>query len=92
MSDMTMFAPITELADLLQSHGVPVYMYEFNHHYAYSTESWWGAYHSLELDYVFGSPFSGFNLGVDDFANHTEEDKDVSRRTMQAWISFAKSG
>lgn len=89
---MTMFAPITKLADILISHNVPVYMYMFEHEYINSMEQWWGSFHSLELDYVFGSPFTGFNIGLDDWANHTELDKNMSRRTMQGWANFAKHG
>ena len=92
MGDISMYAPAVKLANILLGHNVPVYMYEFQHSSIHTPIPWWGTYHSLELDYVFGSPFNGFNLAVDDFVNHTEADRSISRTTMQLWTNFAKSG
>ena len=92
MGDLSMYAPGLELVDLLEKHDVPVYVYEFKHESVHTPVEWWGTYHSLELDYVFGSPFSGYNIAIDDWANHTDTDKRVSRVVMNYWTQFAKSG
>ena len=87
-----MHAPITALADILDSHEVPVSMYRFEHASAHTQQDWWGTYHSLELDAVFGSPFTGFNLAVDNYTSDSETDRDVSRLVMHCWTTFAKHG
>lgn len=86
LSDMHMVAPTIDMSDILSKY-VPVYQYHF------SVDD---CYHSVELNYVFGSPFSGHfademttNGTVEGF---TEEQRLLSRRIMKLWTSFAKFG
>ncbi|XP_071833747.1 acetylcholinesterase-like isoform X2 [Apostichopus japonicus] len=48
--------------------------------------SWAGAAHGDELQYVFGAPFQ------DLFNGTTEEEKEMSRKTMMYWTNFVKTG
>lgn len=92
MSDLAMFAPTLQLSSLLSSQETPVYVYEFDHSSEHTHVQWWNAYHSLELNYVFGSPFNGFNIALDEMKQHSGEDKQLSRNMMQMWTDFAKYG
>jgi len=51
---------------------------------------WMGADHADDLMYVFGYPFNGRNLF--DGAQFTAEEVELSRRMVNAWTSFAKTG
>lgn len=86
LSDMHMIAPTIEMADILSEY-VNVYQYHF---------SLSNCYHSIELNYVFGTPFSGhfademtINGSIDDF---TPEDRNFSLDIMKLWTNFAKFG
>ena len=87
-----MVAPVVQTAAILSRQRVPVYLYKFNQRSRHTRPSWWGSYHSIELDYVFGSPFTGYDIAVDKYVNHTDEDRQLSRRIMKLWTDFAKFG
>ena len=82
-----MVAPTVDLAMLLANHSdMRVYQYHF------TTQD---SYHSVELNYVFGSPFSGLyadEMGADKGKNFTEKDREHSRFMMILWTNFAKYG
>ena len=87
LSDMHMVAPTVDLAMLLANHSdMRVYQYHF------TTQD---SYHSVELNYIFGAPFSGLyadEMGAGEAKNFTEKDKDHSRFMMTLWTDFAKYG
>ena len=87
-----MFSPSIQLASLLAMHQKSVYFYEFDHSSEHTDPQWLDSYHALELDYVFGSPYSGYNIAVDDLRTHREEDKKLSKKVMKLWTDFAKYG
>src|SRR4051812_38117620 len=87
LSDMHMIAPIVDMADILSTYHGQVYQYHF------SLDS---SFHSVELNYVFGAPFSGYfademtiNGTIDLFS---EEDRRLSIIVMSLWTNFAKTG
>ena len=93
MSDVTMVAPTVHFANLLSQHNVtPIYFYRFNFRSVFTRPTWWGCYHGLELDLVFGSPFTQYNIAIDNFTLHTQFDKALSRTVMELWTNFAKTG
>ena len=84
---MHMIAPIVDMAELISRHQKEVYQYFF------SVDP---SFHSVELNYVFGAPFSGhfademtLNGSIESF---DEEDRTLSRRVMRIWTHFAKHG
>ena len=89
MSDLIMIAPTVEFARYISKNS-SVYMNTFNHEANHTRPSWWGVYHLLELDYVFGAPFHGFNTFTDRVQNHTKNDAHISRLVMKIWTDFAK--
>lgn len=85
---MHMIAPTTEMADLVATHTDEIFQYHF------STPG--NSYHSIDLNYVFGAPFSGtfademtVNGTVDQF---TSAEKQLSRDVMRMWRNFAANG
>lgn len=89
LSDMHMVAPTAEMCRLLSSHGVPTYQYHFTAPYSY---------HSVELNYVFGAPFSGIYADemnpvlLFGWQNFTMTDQFYSRLVMKIWTNLAKFG
>ena len=87
LSDLNMVAPTVDLASLASRHQDNVYQYHF---------SATNCFHSLELNFVFGTPFSG--KFADEMtppnSNRTfsEEERDLSRLVMTLWSNFAKHG
>ncbi len=84
---MHMVAPTVELATLLSSHpDTQIYQYHF------STQD---SYHSVELNYIFGAPFSGKfadEMSAGNGKNFSSKDRDHSRLMMLIWSDFAKYG
>ena len=83
---MHMVAPTVDIASKVSDHNVPVYHYHFAPRISY---------HSVELNYVFGSPFNGKyadEMGSYFGTNFTEEDRKHSREVMVMWTQFAKHG
>lgn len=91
-SDLTMVAPTIRMAIFMQRAQKAVYLYKINHRSPYTKPDWWGCYHSLELDYLFGSPFSGYSIARDSLEKPKEEDQEFSRQLMLLWTNFAKFG
>lgn len=86
LSDMHMVAPTLDMCDVLSKH-VPVYQYHF---------SLDDSYHSVDLNYVFGAPFSGqfadeltVNGTVDMF---NSSQRNLSLQIMKLWTNFARHG
>ena len=53
------------------------------------------SYHSVELNYVFGTPFIGGDvdeMGILNTRLFTEFDKQKSVMFMQMWVNFARYG
>jgi len=75
--------PARFLARALTAKGAPVYRYQFTH----VPNSFWmagmGAYHGVEIPYVFG------NVDKD---GPSATDKRLSKTIMDYWISFAAQG
>ena len=85
---MHMFAPTVEMADIVAQHSTNIYQYHF------STPG--HSYHSIELNYVFGAPYSGLfademtvNGSIDKFS---VAEKQLSLDVMKLWTSFARTG
>ncbi len=87
-----MLSPTVEVATLLHRNHLPVYLYTFNHHSIFTDPLWWGAHHQVELNFIFGSPYSGFNVDQASLQNYTEDDRRVSKLMMTLWTNFAKTG
>jgi len=88
LSDMHMIAPTDEMADLIAAHSSDIYEYHF------STPG--SSYHSVELNYVFGAPFSGrfademtVNGSVDQFSDRQRQ---LCRHVIRLWTNFARHG
>lgn len=45
-----------------------------------------------ELNFVFGSPFTGFSVDTGSRQSYTDTDRRVSARVMTLWTNFAKHG
>lgn len=93
-----MIIPSIELAHLITEPQrpsevlPPVYFYNYQHTSHLTEPSWWGSYHSLELDAVFGSPFNGYDIATDRNQVFLEKDREISRKMMKWWTNFAKYG
>eukprot|EP00794_Sanderia_malayensis_P000227 gene228-842_t len=71
-------------------NGKKVHMYHFVYLPPNLLFPIWKVAHTVEIDFVFGSPVSGrasFMLG-----NVTEQDKTISKAMMEMWTNFAKTG
>ena len=86
LTDLGLVAPTSEMAGLLSHRKQQqVYVYYFNHQISY---------HSVELNFVFGTPF--IQGSVDEFEqlnivkNFTAKDKWRSNMFMKLWVNFAK--
>jgi para-nitrobenzyl esterase len=71
-------------ARVLASLGVPVYLYEFIHALESPRLHDWGATHSVELWFVFGTEEAGIGLAQSELT--------LSRTLMDAWGRFARTG
>ena len=93
MSDFTMITPVIQLLKLIRRHArSPPYLYRYNHRSSHTDPPWWGCYHSLELDSVFGSPFTLYDIARDTYEPFTHDDKRISRVVMDFWTRFVKHG
>ncbi|XP_035205089.1 acetylcholinesterase-1-like, partial [Stegodyphus dumicola] len=62
----------------------PVYFYVFSHRSSTSLlAEWMGTTHFDELKYIFGNTV---------FKNFTSDEEELSRRMMDRWLAFAKTG
>jgi carboxylesterase type B len=91
---MAMLAPTVKLAKITSRKDVSVYLYQFNHecHSDMTFHPWQANFHQIELNYVFGSPFTGIDTEQGYQMNFTDEDKQVSIRMMEYWSNFVKYG
>ena len=86
-----MVVPTVELVNIMSKYTKDVFEYHFS-----LTDS----FHSAELNYVFGAPFSGIyadEMNQDtEQANHTtvftQADRNLSVRIMQLWSHIATTG
>ncbi|XP_023236335.1 acetylcholinesterase-like [Centruroides sculpturatus] len=86
ISDGAFLCPISHLVERLSQYDHTVYVYKFNHTRIKSLfKKWMGVLHNEDLHFVFGRPL----LKQKDY---TEEEVLFSRRIIQLWTSFAKTG
>ncbi|XP_067124777.1 cholinesterase-like [Centruroides vittatus] len=86
VGDASFSCPISHLVERLSQYDHTVYVYKFNHTRRKSLfRKWMGVIHTEELHFVFGRPL----LKQNDF---TEEEVLFSKRIIQLWTSFAKTG
>ena len=94
MSDLAMVIPTLELAESYSERRIPVYLYLFSHSSVSVEDAYLGSYHSSELNYLFGSTYTG--VDVDGFSeaihNYTEADYLISVKMMTWWSNFVKHG
>ncbi|CAH6817706.1 carboxylesterase 5A [Phodopus roborovskii] len=73
--------------------GAPVYFYEFQHRpqcFENTRPAFVKADHTDEIRFVFGGPFLKGDIAM--FEEATEEEKSLSRKMMEYWANFARSG
>jgi len=87
-SDRVFHAPATMLAHACAEADVPTYMYRFDWT-PNLVGSYTGAFHALEIPFVFGGLRSGLLRA---FLGATADSRSLSNRMQQAWISFARDG
>ncbi|CAG0878892.1 unnamed protein product [Darwinula stevensoni] len=87
VGDLYFSCPVKDLADAyVQERGLDVYKYYFTHRAKGGPwPKWVGAYHGDEILYVFGVPLIRSDV-------YSKEDVELSRRMMQFWTNFAKTG
>lgn len=86
VGDYHFTCPTVQWADRFVQAGIPVYQYVFAHRSSLNPwPTWTGVMHGEEVAFVFGEP-------LNDTLGYSEDDKSVSRRLMQYWANFAKTG
>ncbi|XP_067128491.1 cholinesterase-like [Centruroides vittatus] len=86
IDDGALSCPISHLVERLSQYDHTVYVYKFNHTRIKSLfKKWMGVLHAEDLHFVFGRPL----LKQKDY---TEEEVLFSKRIIQLWTSFAKTG
>lgn len=83
---MGYWAGMLHAADATAAIGSPVYVYRFTHIPDTALKPF-GAYHGLEIFYLFGN-FKGDNASVPE----TPAERQLSKNIMQYWTNFAKTG
>ena len=85
---MHMIAPTDDMANLIAVHSSDIYEYHF------STPG--NSFHSVELNYVFGAPFSGqfademtVNGSVEQF---NQDQRQLCKDVIKLWTNFARNG
>jgi carboxylesterase type B len=81
-----MVAPTVQLAEVVAQYHPEIYQYHFTIN---------NCYHSVELNYVFGAPFSGRmadEMSVNKTPDFSRNDKIFSLQIMSMWTNFAKYG
>ena len=77
-------APTRAVCQALSDQEKPVYAYYFTQTPAADTEGKLGAFHAMDISYVFGVDF------ISPLA--TDADKALSDKMMQYWVNFARVG
>ncbi len=86
IGDSDFLCPTVDFGYRYAEAGNTVYMYHFRHFTSANTwPRWMGVMHGYEIDHVFGHP-------LNDSLDYTEQEKELSRRTMTYWTNFAKTG
>ncbi|XP_023241636.1 cholinesterase-like [Centruroides sculpturatus] len=86
IGDGTFSCPILHLTEKLSRFNRKVFHYTFNHTRIKSgTKKWVGVTHFEDVYFVFGMPF----VRKDDF---TSEELQFSKKIIELWTSFAKTG
>jgi len=80
-------APTRTFARLMNSHGMPTYVYMFSRVGDDSANRARGAYHSAEITFVFGRPHP-----LQPSAGSTPYDSTVAEAMSDYWVAFATSG
>jgi len=83
---------ITKFAMEWSKNHKNVYLYHFRYRPRHLIKPQWGIAHTLEIDFVFGTPF--LNKSILNFLinNFTEEDREMSSKVMKMWADFARNG
>lgn len=87
-NDMLMACPIGAVAALVNNSGRRVYVYKFDRSIPGKGEADLGAFHGLEIPYVFDS----FEDRVWEWLPFTEADHKLSHMIEIYWTNFAKTG
>jgi para-nitrobenzyl esterase len=87
-NDMLAACPIGAEATLTTANGNKVFLYRFDRSVPGKGEAELGAFHSLELPYVFGA----LQDPTWRWLPFTDVDKDLSRSIRTYWTNFAKTG
>lgn len=84
--DAAVACPVTVFGEHLSRMGKKVYLYEFNQR-AFNTPwgDWMGVAFSTEIPYIFGHPLRYPKV-------YSKDDLVISRRMIQTWTMFAKTG
>nr|XP_033798110.1 fatty acyl-CoA hydrolase precursor, medium chain-like isoform X2 [Geotrypetes seraphini] len=85
--------PTVKTARYHRDSGLPVYLYEFQHRpstYGDSKPDYVKADHTDEIGFVFGTPF--LDTAASLLSNATYEEKSLSRKMMNCWANFARTG
>ncbi|XP_041378852.1 acetylcholinesterase-like [Gigantopelta aegis] len=86
VGDRYFVCPAVRLSDRIARAGQDVFLYYFAHRPVSEVwPSWMGAYHSIEIQFVFGLPVTF----PDRYSN---DDVMLSRRVMTYWTNFARFG
>ena len=86
IGDQDFICPTVDFGDYYARSGNDVYMYNFRHRTsANAWPQWMGVMHGYEIDHIFGHP-------LNKSLQYTDEEKDLSRRMMNYWTTFAKTG
>ncbi|XP_069505172.1 cocaine esterase-like [Ambystoma mexicanum] len=91
--DAYFVVPSIMMARYHRDAGLPVYMYEFQHRRSMFRDSrppYVKADHTDEIPFVFGVPFMDDDLVS--YGNFTKDEETLSRKMMNAWANFARSG
>ena len=74
--------------------GINLYLYVFEHRPDFSLfPRWTGAFHGVDIGFVFGAPFKRMRSLVDFFTpKFSEIEKGFSLYVMKLWTDFAKFG
>ena len=93
MGDMAVYAPNVKMALMLRERDVPVYMYLFDHRSDFNTQpAYMGNYNSLDLNYIFGTPYSKVQITTQTWQNYTYTDRVRSMNVMTMLSNYIREG
>ncbi|GAU90211.1 hypothetical protein RvY_02661 [Ramazzottius varieornatus] len=86
VGDKSITCDALELATAYSAAGSGVFFYEFAHRSSNTPwPAWMGVHHMHEIEYVFGRPLL-------EKLRFTEEEKNLTRKVMNYWANFARTG